>query len=322
MTKKPYEPPSISSLTRRVKLIRKLMGIVQKSPATMENAVGTDTWFDTAEGSVRALTYGFDNPEVKPLIVNIHGSGFTIGSAAMDDPFMMRFVDNCNAKVISIDYSLAPEARFPIPLNQCYAVVKYAKEHADELAIDPDNIVIMGHSAGGNMCIGIGILDSKNRELGLKGIILDYPPTDIATDAYDKPLPKGCLPPALCRMFDASYRDSKDAKNPLVSPVFATKEMIENFPPVLLITAGQDTLSYEAEEFRDMLIDAGVDVSYTKFEGQKHGFTVQNPIKTKRNESAYEASEAAWCMMMDFAKERINAKSEKSEQVNRSNCCL
>lgn len=271
----------------------------------MEDAIGEDTWFETSEGPVRTLTYGFDNPEVKPLIVNIHGSGFTIGSAAMDDPFMIRFVENCDAKVVSIDYSLAPEARFPVPLNQCYAVVDYAKQHADVLAIDPNNIVIMGHSAGGNMCIGIGILDGIRKEIGLKGIILDYPPTDIATDPYDKPLPKGCLPPALCRIFDASYRDPQDARNPLVSPVFASKDMLETFPPVLLITAGQDTLSYEAEDFRKMLIEAGVDVSYKKFKGQKHGFTVQNPVLTSKNKEAFEASERAWDMMMEFAKERF-----------------
>lgn len=307
MAKKPYTPPSIPTLTKRVRLVRKLMGVVQKSNATMENAIGKDTWFETSEGPVRTLTYGFENPGVKPLIVNIHGSGFTIGSAAMDDPFMMRFVESCDAKVISIDYPLAPETRFPVPLNQCYAVVKYAKEHADELAIDPNNIVVMGHSAGGNMSIGIGIMDDERKELGLKGIILDYPPTDIATDAYDKPQPKGCLPPALCRMFDASYRDLKDAKNPLVSPVFATKKMLEGFPPVLLITAGQDTLSYEAETFRDKMINAGVDVTYKKFEGQKHGFTVQNPVQTRKNKTDYEASEQAWDMMQAFAKSRLEA---------------
>lgn len=108
-------------------------------------------------------------------------------------------------------------------------------------------------------------------------------------------------------MFDASYRDLKDAKNPLVSPVFATKKMLEGFPPVLLITAGQDTLSYEAETFRDKMIDAGVDVTYKKFEGQKHGFTVQNPVQTRKNKTDYEASEQAWDMMQAFAKSRLEA---------------
>ena len=135
-------------IQRRVNFIRRMMKLAAKQMIDMENAIGTDTWFDTEKGRVRALTYGFEDTSVKPLLVNIHGSGFTMGSAAMDDPFMMQFVEKCGVKVISIDYTLAPDERFPVALEQCYAVIKYAKEHANELKVDSQRIMIMGHSAG------------------------------------------------------------------------------------------------------------------------------------------------------------------------------
>ena len=85
-----------------VNLVRGAMKILSKQMVDMENAIGVDTWYQTKEGAVRALTYGFENPEVTPLLVNIHGSGFVMGSAAMDDPFMMQFVEKCNVKLNKI----------------------------------------------------------------------------------------------------------------------------------------------------------------------------------------------------------------------------
>lgn len=288
------------SLQRKVNVIRRVMELAAKQMVDMENAVGEDTWFDTEKGRVRALTYGFENESVTPLLVNIHGSGFTMGSAAMDDPFMMQFVEKCRLKVISIDYTLAPDEMFPYAIEQCYALIKHAKEHPEELRIDPQRIMIMGHSAGGNFCAAIGLMENEKNELGLKGIILDYPPLDIATDAYDKPRPKGALPPRLSRIFDAAYCEPEKRANPLVSPAFATTDMVKNFPPTLVITAGQDSLAAETERFKDTLLRAGVPVSFKRFEGAIHGFTIITEKQAKRFPEMYEKSLLAWQMMVDF----------------------
>lgn len=292
-------------IQKRVDFIRKMMKLAAKQMIDMENAIGTDTWFDTEKGRVRALTYGFEDTSVKPLLVNIHGSGFTMGSAAMDDPFMMQFVEKCGVKVISIDYTLAPDERFPFALEQCYAVIRYAKEHASELKIDSDRIMIMGHSAGGNFCAAIGLMENEKNQLGLKGIILDYPPTDIATDAADKPRPKGALPVWLSRIFDAAYCETEERTNPLVSPALATEDMVNKFPPTLVITAGQDSLATETEKFKDTLLRAGVEVTFKRFEGAIHGFTIITEKQSKRFPKVYEQSLVAWQMMIDFVNERI-----------------
>jgi len=287
-------------ITRRVRFFRALMRVTVPDAVKPKQVSGTEVFYETKAGRVRCLTYNFGQQEVLPLIINIHGSGFTMGKAEMDDAFLTEFVKKIRVKVISIDYSLAPEAMFPTALEECYAVVEYAKEHAGELGVDPARVVLMGHSAGGNFCAGICLLEKDRKRLGLRGIVLDYPPMDVDTDPYDKPQPKGCLPPGLCRIFDAAYRKPEDSRNPLVSPAFAAAEDVKDFPPTLVITAGNDSLADEAQRFRDTLAAAGVDVTSRRFPGVPHGFTTLTPDKGARMPEVYRSALEAQQMIVDF----------------------
>jgi len=305
MGKPKYRRKTRRQVQRWVNLIRSMMKIGARQMVDLDGCIGRIVTYDTEKGPVRALAYGFDDAEVKPLLVNIHGSGFVMGSAAMDDPFMMQFVEECSVKVLNIDYPLSPDVMFPVALEQCYAFVKYAKEHAPELGIDGNRIMLMGHSAGGNLCSSIGLLENPEPSLAIKGIILDYPPTDLSLDPYDKPQPKGCLPPFLCRLFDSAYCTEEQRTNPLVSPALSSVDMVRNFPPVLVITAGQDSLATETERFKDTLIQAGVDVTFKRFEGAIHGFTIMTEKDGKKRPELYRKSLEAWGMMKDFVKTRI-----------------
>lgn len=271
MKKKRAEKRQTNAWSRRiVHFIRFLM-------RRTKNIVGKELFLDTDEGKVRVLIYNFENKDKLPLYVNLHGGGFTIGSAEMDDPFMMNLVNNANVKIINVDYSLAPDMPFPIALNECYAVVKYAKEHAEELGIDADRIALGGQSAGGNFTAAVCLLDNERKTLGLKCLILDYPPMDVYTDAALKPHPKGSLPIFLSRLFDDCYcADKEKRKNPLLSPVYASVAQVSSFPPTLMITAGRDSLCEEAEKFRNTLLEAGVDVTHKRFDDAIHGFNL-NP---------------------------------------------
>ncbi|MCR4843295.1 MAG: alpha/beta hydrolase [Eubacterium sp.] len=306
MKKKPVQKKLLrEQIQRRVNAVRFVLRLTSKQMVDMEHTIGDLVTYETDEGPVRALTYGFEVEDKRPLVVNIHGSGFVMGSAAMDDPFMMQFVEKCGVKVISIDYPLSPDVMFPTALNQCYALVRYVKKHADELGIDGERIVLMGHSAGGNISSSICLLENNAPTLGLKGLILDYPPTDLSMDPYDKPSPKGCLPPKLCRIFDAAYCTEEERTNPLVSPALSTPDMVKGFPPTLVITAGLDSLAEETERFKDTLVEAGVDVTFKRFEGAIHGFTIMTEKQSRGREGLYEMSLAAWQMMVDFVNERI-----------------
>ncbi len=305
MKKPRYREKSRQQIQRRVNAIRLLMRIGARQMVDLTDTIGRPVVYDTGSSAVRALAYGFDDPQVRPLLINMHGSGFVLGSAAMDDPFMTQFVENCGVKVLSIDYPLSPDVMFPTALNQCRDLVHYAAEHAEELGIDGERIMLMGHSAGGNFAAAIGLLENDRPVPWLKGIILDYPPTDLSKDPYDKPMPKGCLPPALCRLFDAAYCTKQERLNPLVSPALASADMVSHFPPVLVITAGQDSLAEETERFKDTLIEAGVDVTFRRFEGAIHGFTIMTEKDGRKRPELYRQSLEAWKMMMDFVKEKI-----------------
>jgi len=282
-----------SNLQKIANGFRKLSGLAYSSKAT----IGVEMHLETIGGRIRALTYNFENPDTLPLLINIHGGGFVMGSPEMDDPYMMNVAENANVKILNIEYSLAPDEAFPKALDECYSVVEYAMEHHAELKIDKKNIALCGHSAGGNLCASICLMNSERKNLDIKCAILDYPPLDIYTDASLKPTGKRTLPVKLCRIFDASYCiDKENRKNPLISPIYANNEQLSAFPSTLIITAGKDSLCAEGERFRDMLDDAGVSVKHRRFEDAIHGFTVQGGPD----------SDEAWQMMIGFLKDNLN----------------
>ncbi len=285
-------------LKKKVKFLKWMTTFSTKAGRKRKNVAGRELFLNTGAGRVRVLAYNLEKPEKLPLFVNMHGGGFILGHPEMDDPYMMNIADNAKVKIISIDYSTSPEAVFPQAINECYAVVKYAKEHPEEFGIDPERIAVGGHSAGGNFSAAICLKDAEQKKLGTKCVILDYPPLDIYTDPYLKPQPKGSglLPPKVCRIFNACYcNDKEERKNPLISPVYATTDQLKTFPPTLILTAGRDSLCNEAEVFRDKLKTAGVKVTHKRFEDSVHGFTLSD------KPDAVEG----WQMMIDFLKANL-----------------
>ena len=263
-------------LRRKAKNIRLLKSIIDAlSFKKKRKCAGVERFITTCEGVVRVLTYNMDNPQRLPLYVNMHGGGFVLGNAEMDDPFMQNIAQKANVKIISVDYHLAPEFPFPKALNECYEVVYYAKNHPDEFGIDPNRIAIGGQSAGGNLSAAICVMESLFKDLDVKCLILNYPPLDLFTDAGLKPLPKGALPVFLCRIFDACYCNDKEERDgPLISPIYVNNDEARSFPPTLIITALYDSLCDEDELFRDKLVEAGVEVTHKRFNA-KHGFNLE-----------------------------------------------
>jgi acetyl esterase len=251
-----------------------------EAPVSRPAIVGNELFLKTDVGDVRVLTYGLDDPDKLPLFVNIHGGGFVFGAPEAEDPFMMNIAKNAGVKILSVGYSLAPQAMFPVAVNECYAVVEYAQSHPDEFGIDPEKIAVGGHSAGGNLTASLCLKNAETSVLDIKCSILAYPLVDIYTDAFLKPqVPDNemsdYMSPEITHIFDPSYcNDKEERKNPLVSPVFASAEQLSAFPPTLLITAGLDALRREGDIFRDKLVEAGVDVTYKCFEDSPHGFTL------------------------------------------------
>jgi acetyl esterase len=160
-----------------------------------------------------------------------------------------------------------------VAVNQVYAVVNHVFEYAEKYEIDNSRMAIGGHSAGGNLGTVTCIKAKKEGKFQFLCQILDYPPLDLATNALDKPQPKGAISPQMASMFDACYVDPGKAMDPYVSPVYATREDLEGLPPALFILAGRDSLHDEGLKYCSMLKSAGVITECYEYPDAPHGFT-------------------------------------------------
>ena len=240
--------------------------------------LGKEIFIPTRDGETRALIY---KPKASTastaVFFDIHGGGFVMGAPENDDWFCDAIRNDLDLTVISIDYRLAPENKFPTDKQDVYDVISYVRTHSDEFGIDAKNMAIGGHSAGGNIATVVCMIAKEKKEFSFKCEILDYPPLDLFTPATQKFYIEGAIPPKIAEMFDKCYRYEEHANNLHCSPVYATNEELKNLPPAIVITCEIDSLRDEAEAYAQMLIKAGVEVTAKRFYGVPHGFTISKP---------------------------------------------
>ena len=210
-----------------------------------------------------------------PLYVNMHGGGFVKGHSQWDELFCRKVCNNVNCAVIDVDYKIAPEFMFPCALNECYNVVKWVYENYNSLGIDKNKISIGGHSAGANIAAGIALMANASGDFPVLCQVLDYPPVDLYSDPETKNIIKNeTITKELARTYTDMYINVSDRKNPLASPLYASKKQLTGLPKTLIITAELDYLCSEGEEYALMLARAGVEVTVKRFLGSVHGFTI------------------------------------------------
>ena len=240
----------------------------------------------TGAGETEIFLYRPLQPKRKgslPVFVNIHGGGFIQGSPGDDDFWCRQIADAADCAVVSIDYHLAPEYRFPVALYECYDVIKWLHDQADFLGMDSGRIAVGGHSAGGNLAAALTLLARERREFSLVFQVLNYPVLDFVRDPYEKIGQDLLLTAKAQSFFSACYlEDAEAAKNPLASPILA--ESFAGLPPALVIAAEFDPLRAENEQYAEALKRAGGAVTYRLFPGCMHAFTHFGP-----EESANEA---------------------------------
>jgi acetyl esterase len=267
--------PTREQYIKRGKLFRKFMVVFLKlqNIGTKNKAMKDEVFIETEFGKVRTLWYGFTNTETSPIYFDLHGGGFILGSADMDEDMNLELTKQAGCKIISIDYAKAPEFPYPVAVNQVYAVIMHVFENADKHAIDNKRMAVGGHSAGGNLSAVTCMKAKKEGKFQFACQILDYPPLDLATSPMDKPQPKGAISPQMAMMFDACYVDPTQAKDPYVSPVYATQEDLQGLPPAMFIVAGKDSLHDEGLKYYEMLKTAGVVTECHDYPNAPHGFT-------------------------------------------------
>lgn len=216
-----------------------------------------------------------EQKENVPLIITVHGGGFCRGHNKGDMAFSSMLSFNTGAIVLDVDYKLAPDFKFPVPYEEVYDLAKWAYNNAEELGVDKSKIVLCGNSSGGNIVAAVALEVAAKKEFEVRLQIIDYAPMDLHTDPADKKEAyKSYVPFEQARAYNALYVSAEEAKDPHVSMVFATKEMMQDLPEALVITAENDSLHNELEEYAFMMMEAGVKVTIKKFLNSNHGFIV------------------------------------------------
>lgn len=213
-----------------------------------------------------------------PAIVFYHGGGFTICDIEIYDPICRRIARISNATVISVDYRLAPENKFPSAVIDAYDALKWVADNSAEIEIDGDKISVCGDSAGGNLATVASIIARDNGENFVKKQILVYPVVNFSalTPSIAEFERFGILTREIMDWFAKQYlRNDEDRYNPWASPMLAE---LRNLPPALIITAEYDPLRDEGELYGHLMRKSGVEVTVVRYNGMIHGFLNFYPI--------------------------------------------
>ena len=223
---------------------------------------------------------GAAKDRAQPALVYFHGGGWVIGDLESHDQVCRALANAVPCIVVSVDYRLAPEHKFPAAVDDSIAATQWIAANAADLGIDAKRLAVGGDSAGGNLAAVVS-LDARDRG-GAPRIVhqlLVYPGTDMrmgwpSLERHAEQLP---LTRAAMRWFIAHYlRGPADATDWRASPLAASS--FKGLPPALVITAGFDPLGDEGEAYARALAAAGVPVKHERFEGQIHGFLTMGRI--------------------------------------------
>lgn len=208
-----------------------------------------------------------------PCFVWFHGGGWVIGSALEDEMRSRRFASRLGWVVVAVDYRLAPESKFPIPVEDCYAATEWVAANAAALGVDPTRIAIGGGSAGGNIAAAVALMLRDRGGPAVIAQVLDVPATDLTLpdDTSMREYGEGYFlgRPEIQQCVDSYARDDVDPKNPYMSPALASD--LSNLPPALVSTCGCDPLRDQGERYASALRAAGNEATYNDWPGHLHG---------------------------------------------------
>ena len=187
-----------------------------------------------------------------PLLVYLHGGGWTFGSINSCARFCSAMAATGGMKVLAVDYRLAPEHPYPEGLDDCIEAVQYALTHADSLGIDPARIVVGGDSSGGNLAVATAL--SPRCSGRLHGLLLFYPVTLAYADgspSWRRYADGYGLDADLMNAFNEAYTVRADARHSAISVGLASAAQLQTLPRTLLIAAGRDILRDQGLAFAE-----------------------------------------------------------------------
>ena len=223
-----------------------------------------------------------------PCLVFFHGGGWVIGDLETHDVVCRKLAAEGELIVISVDYRLAPEHKFPAAVDDAIASTKWIAANAGKLGIDASRLMVGGDSAGGNLAAVVSLAARDGNGPKIAGQVLIYPATDFSRKhpSHREPETSILLTHSVIGWFMNHYMGDADINDWRASP--ARAKTLAGLPPAYVLTAGADPLRDEGDEYADRLKEAGVGVTYRHFKGQFHGFFTMGKLLQPANVAASE----------------------------------
>ena len=256
------------------RLFRDSLGALDHAGAPADIAHVDDEAIPGPAGDIGIRIYRPQADGPTALIAYFHGGGWVIGDIDTHDGTCRTLCHRTGAVVVSVDYRLAPEHRFPAALDDCEAATAWVADHATDLGGDPDRLGVAGDSAGGNLAAAVTLRARRRGGPRLVAQALVYPAVDFTTE---RPSVRAngegyLLTAAAMRWFSAQYLGDADPADPMASPLLADLAAGEALPPAVVAIAEFDPLRDEGRAYAEALVDAGVAVHLLEFPGLVHGF--------------------------------------------------
>jgi acetyl esterase/lipase len=211
----------------------------------------------------------------------IHGAVWIAGNFQNHQRLLRDLVVGSGQIGVFPEITNLPEGKFPVPLEESYAALKWTAAHASEFGADGTRIAVAGNSVGGNMSAALSLMtkDRNGPKISLQVLLIPATDASVDTASYHEFATGRFLPRAFMKYgWDRYAPDEQTRNNPYVSPLRASSEELKGVAPALIITAENDPLRDEGEAYARKLKEAGVAVAATRYNGMIHDFVLLNGI--------------------------------------------
>ncbi|MEV5543805.1 alpha/beta hydrolase [Saccharopolyspora shandongensis] len=239
---------------------------------------------------VRVVRPAGDRARPLPVIVYLNGLGWALGDSVTHDRILRSLALGADAAVVFPEYDLMPRARYPVALEQCYAVSRWVTEDGANLGLDSSRIALAGDSSGANLAAALTLMAKERGDVSFCYQVLFCPVTDAGCDtpSYHQFATGFFLRADTMRWFWDQYAaDPAQRFEITASPLRATIEQLRGLPPALIVTGEADVVRDEGEAYAAKLRAAGVPVTSMRYHGAIHDFMVIDAL------SGTEAAKAA-----------------------------
>jgi acetyl esterase len=245
----------------------KHFGIVPQPVARVENLT-----VPSPDGDIPIRVFVPEAAGPLPILVHYHGGGWVIGNVDGSENLCRAMANLTPCVVVSVEYRLSPETKFPGGLEDCYIATKWVAENGAEFGGDPTRLAIGGESAGGNLAAAVALLarDRGGPKISFQSLIYPVTNADFETGSYREMAEGyGLTRDTMQYFWDLYLSDPSHATDPLASVL---KADLAGLPPALVVTAEFDPLRDEGDAYAEKLKAAGVQVEHVSYPGQIHGF--------------------------------------------------